>query len=169
MFWIKLSLFFDILLPCCADIGRDTYLAGLFKTNVQAPSNQTEMISKSRLLLWNSLRPFRITNKCFDKSIRYNYLHDHTVQHRHGLFAKTNNSFYLAIGPADQTADVVLTNTILNGNIKCQIKQGTVLVNCELDVNHLEIGSDCFISDVKWVSRAVFDDRVDCLLIGFKF
>ncbi len=140
-FTIKLSLFFDILLPCCTDTDKHAFVTGTYKTNVRAPANQLELIHKSRSLLWTSLRPFKMTNKSLTKSTTYNYLHNDTMLHRQHIFR--------VHGRPDNKP--ILINTILKDNAKCQIGPNTAIVNCDMEASRLKIGSNCFLNDIIWV------------------
>ena len=87
-----MSLFFDIILPCCDGISKDDYLNGSFKTNNIVPLNQMVLLKQARLALWNSLHDFKIRNVPVN-NFKYYYLDNQTLESRAKIFSDHESLF----------------------------------------------------------------------------
>ena len=175
-----MSLFFDILLPACPGIDKDDYLKGVTSNHV-VPHNQRMLLRQSRMLLWNCLhdKQFSIKNITI-KSAKHLYMNNERFDNRMQIFHtysdymslrntflnfKTGqqNQFELSASlshveclPSTPAASLMLINSICE---KSCIKYDTnaFIFNSQLNSSRIDIGENCYLTDLKIVSFRFFE------------
>lgn len=140
--FLKLSLFFDILLPMCSSIDKEAYLNGRFTSNHQVPSNKLEMLNKIRVILWDALRKYKINLIQLNKAVKHVYLDSDCVSQRYDLFKEKS-----------------FISTFSNKSL-IDMGHDSILVNCHFDLCSIRIGKNCFLNDLNWFSKtcSIADD-----------
>jgi len=166
---IKLSLFFDIILPCCRGITKEEYLNGSFKTNNFVPFNKIALLKQARVALWSSLNRFKVTNLTV-YNFKYFYLDNHTIENRKKLV----NDFELLFNeyirfrefdtsqPGIRTLNSLITNSkivsaensmsrminTLVEDSEIKIQNCALFFNCHFKNCRIEVGENTILNDV---------------------
>jgi hypothetical protein len=179
--YIKLSIFFDILLACCSGISKEKYLSGSFKTNHTVPQNQLSILRQARVILWSKMQSYKIHNITVLKDDCISiYVNNETLETRKNLFdnyerflqlSNTSNIFYKL---ENHKNNINLLNTQLNhsnvlfnsdnkinkrtflinsilDNSIIKFESNVAVVNCEFKNSKAKIGKNCFLNDLKLV------------------
>ena len=153
---LVLSLFFDLLLPCCKDVKKDDFVEGLFSSNLFYNLNQKELISKSRITLWNSLKSFKVNLMMFSEETKYIYYDCDSIDQRKLLFAELaqlknfeNDFQILETNIESENGKSIIFNSVLKDNLTVKIGNDVVIMNSEFNNNNnLVIGNNCFLNDL---------------------
>ena len=171
-------MFFDILLAGCKGINKESYLNGSFKSNHCVPSNQKEILRQARLTLWNNLQnsSFHIKNITVSQNAKHIYMDNEIFEHRKNIFYEfehfknVNYSFQEFDVKEDgelllnslktssklslnkiESSSVMIINSILE-NSDLSFERNGLILNSQLIRCKMNIGENCYISDVLWVS-----------------
>lgn len=168
-----MSLFFDILLACCAEIDKEKYLSGSFKSNHPCKANQKSILKSARTTLWNSLHnKFTIKNVTVSRKCKSIYMNNQTFEHRRNIFNQFEE--YLVIhesflkpnkGPNNEltlnssinstnlkTADnktIIINSIVKDSNLNCSF--ANLILNSRIESSDIELGHNSVINDVIWV------------------
>lgn len=147
---------------------------GSFKTNHNVPSNQKEILRQARITLWDSMQKYNIRNITIQSSnVMHVYMNSESSEHRKEIFLNLGRF---------QDINNKICNYEINNNIKClntliehsnilnnqennilvntyaansDLKftgHESVLLNSYFDSCKVEIGSNCYLTDLKWVN-----------------
>ena len=154
---VVLSLFFDLLLPCCTDVQKEDFVKGLFSSNHSYNLNQTELISKSRITLWNSLRSFKVNLMFLRETTKYIYYDGEKIDQRKCLFVELSllNNFDKGFF-IDETnfqfkkeSNSTIFNSIFIENSQVKVNKNVIILNSQFSNNNsLDIGENCFLNDL---------------------
>ncbi|KAK3697445.1 hypothetical protein RRG08_031209 [Elysia crispata] len=156
---LKLSLFFDVLLPMTSSVSEDDFVRGNRGSSFGQPVTKAEENSRfnmeyARQTLWNDLHGFKI-KACVIEGGSYHYLNQSATEHKKLMlnFPETENLGFLwakrvHVGikePCIVKEDCVVINSLLSGDVK--VENRSVVSHCDLN-GRVRVGRDCVLSGV---------------------
>ncbi|XP_025115275.1 L-fucose kinase-like isoform X2 [Pomacea canaliculata] len=157
---LKLSLFFDILLPMTTAVSEKDFVQGERSGTFGKPGSGDSAESRlnmtmARKLLWKELHEYRL-KACMIEDGKFHYLTDVATEHKNMLVKPPviQDNSWLTWSPTVQAdinsqASVGEDTTIINSVLKREVTVGSksVVCHCSLSGN-VTIGSDSFFSGV---------------------